>query len=86
MHNDEVYADVLGAKRIADPTTAGDFCWRYTKDDVETLMDIINEVRLGVWQKQLDKFFQEAAIDVDGMIAKTTGECKEGMDIFYRSI
>jgi len=86
LRNDEVYLDALGAKRIPDPTTAGDFCRRFTEDDVETLMDIINEVRLGVWRKQPDEFFQEAVIDADGMIAETTGECKEGMNISYKGI
>ena len=28
--NDEVYLDALGAQRIPDPTTAGDFCRRLT--------------------------------------------------------
>jgi len=86
LRNDEVYLDALGAKRIPDPTTAGDFCRRYTKGDVETLMDIINEVRLDVWQKQPDEFFEEAVIDADGMIVETTGECKEGMNISYKGI
>ena len=84
LRNDEVYLDALGAERIPDPTTAGDFCRRYTEDDVETLMDIINEVRLGVWRKQPEEFFEEAVIDADGMIAETTGECKEGMNISYK--
>ena len=86
LRNDEVYLDALGAKRIPDPTTAGDFCRRFTKADVETLMDIINEIRLRVWQKQPDEFFQEAVIDADGMIVETTGECKEGMNISYKGI
>ncbi|MBA7613242.1 IS1380 family transposase ISCku9 [subsurface metagenome] len=86
LRNDEVYLDALGAQRIPDPTTEGDFCRRFTEPDVETLMDVINEVRLGVWRKQPDGFFQEAVIDVDGMIAETTGECKEGMNISYKGI
>ena len=86
LRNDEVYLDALGAQRIPDPTTAGDFCRRFTKDDVEILMDIINEVRLGIWRKQPEEFFQEAIIDVDGMIAETTGECKGGMNISYKGI
>ena len=28
--NDEVYLEALGAQRIPDPTTAGDFCRRFT--------------------------------------------------------
>ena len=86
LRNDEVYLDALGAKRIPDPTTAGDFCRRFTKEDVETLMDIINKVRLGVWRRQPEEFFREAVIDVDGMIVETTGECKEGMNISYKGI
>ncbi|MFQ5836027.1 MAG: IS1380 family transposase [bacterium] len=84
LRNDEVYLDALGAQRIPDPTTAGDFCRRFSPGDVETLMDTINEVRLGVWRTQPDQFFEEAVIDVDGVIAETTGECKEGMNISYK--
>ncbi|MFQ5835912.1 MAG: IS1380 family transposase [bacterium] len=86
LRNDEVYLDALGTQRIPDPTTAGDFCRRFDQSDVEALMDIINEVRPGVWKKQPEQFFQQAIIDVDGMIAETTGECKEGMDISYKGI
>jgi len=86
LRNDEVYLDALGAERIPDPTTAGDFCRRYTKENVEILMDIINEIRLDVWRKQPDEFFEEAVIDVDGMIVETTGECKEGMNISYKGV
>ncbi len=86
LRNDEVYLDALGAQRIPDPTTTGDFCRRFTEADVETLMDIINDVRLGVWRTQPDEFFEEAVIDADGMIVETTGECKEGMNISYKGI
>jgi len=86
LRNDEVYLDALGAERIPDPTTAGDFCRRYTRQDVHTLMDIINGVRLRVWSRQPEAFFDEAIIDADGTIAETTGQCKEGMDISYKGL
>lgn len=86
LRNDEVYLDALGAQRIPDPTTEGDFCRRFTRRDVETLMRTINTVRLGVWKQQPEEFFEQAIIDVDGMIAETTGECKEGMNISYKGI
>jgi hypothetical protein len=84
--NDEVYLDALGAERIPDPTTAGDFCRRFSKTDIQILMNIINEVRLGVWRQQPEEFFERAIIDGDGTLTPTTGECKEGMDISYNNL
>jgi hypothetical protein len=82
--NDEVYLDALGAKRIPDPTTAGDFCRRFQTDhQVLTLMETVNEVRLKVWKRQDASFFKLAVLDVDGTIAPTFGQCKEGMNISY---
>ncbi|MCK6478532.1 MAG: transposase, partial [Phycisphaerales bacterium] len=81
--NDEVYLDALGAQRIPDPTTAGDFCRRFDEADVHMLMDAINQTRVGVWKAQTDDFFREALIDADGSIVETTGECKEGLGLSY---
>ena len=81
--NNEVYLDALGAQRLPDPTTAGDFCRRFSESQIEDLMEAINETRLRVWSQQPEEFFQEAKIDADGTLAPTTGECKEGMDIAY---
>ena len=81
--NDEVYLDALGAQRIPDPTTAGDFCRRFETVDVELLLEAINEARLRVWRRQPKEFFREAVIDGDGTIAPTGGECKEGMALAY---
>ena len=83
LRNDEAYLDALGAQRIPDPTTAGDFCRRFERSDVTDLMDAINRARLEVWKQQPESFFDEAVIEADGTIVETTGECKEGMDISY---
>jgi hypothetical protein len=83
---DEVYLDALGAQRIPDPTTAGDFCRRFDESAVEALQMAINETRVRVWQAQPAAFFEEALIDADGTLAETTGECKEGMDIAYTGV
>ena len=82
----EVYLDALGAQRIPDPTTAGDFCRRFTEADIEALQTAINETRVGVWRAQPAAFFHEAIIDADGTVAETTGQCKEGMDIAYNGV
>ena len=81
--NDEVYLDALGAQRIPDPTTAGDFCRRFEVWDIQLLMRAINDVRVGVWQQQPKAFFERAIIDADGTLVRTLGECKQGMDISY---
>jgi len=81
--NDEVYLNALGAVRIPDPTTAGDFCRRFAEHDVVTLMDAVNETRLRVWSEQPPEFFEEAILDVDGTLVGTDAECKEGVDIGY---
>jgi hypothetical protein len=85
LRNDEVYMDALGAQRIPDPTTAGDFCRRFKEPHVQILMDAINRVRLGVWRRQPAGFFKQAIVDGDGTLAPTLGECKQGMDISYKN-
>jgi Transposase DDE domain group 1 len=81
--NDEVYLDALGAERIPDPTTAGDFCRRFSQADVLTLMDTINESRLRVWAQQPPEFFAQAILEADGSIVPSDAECKRGMDFAY---
>jgi Transposase DDE domain group 1 len=77
------FLDALGARRIPDPTTAGDFCRRFQRSDIERLQDIFNDVRRGVWAKQPEAFFAQAVIDMDGKLVETTGACKKGMDLAY---
>ena len=83
LRQDEVYLDALGAQRIPDPTTAGDFCRRFGEHHVEVLLDVVNDCRLRVWAQQPREFFAEAVIDADGTLAPTLGECKEGADFAY---
>jgi hypothetical protein len=86
LRNNEVYLNALGAQRIPDPTTAGDFCRRFEPEDVESLMAAINETRLRVWAEQPEKFFAEAIIEGDGAFTETGGECKQGMDISHKGL
>lgn len=81
--NDEVFLNALGARRIPDPTTAGDFCRRFSRESVLALLDIIDNVRIRAWAGQPAAFFEQAVIDMDGHVLATTGACKKGMDIAY---
>jgi hypothetical protein len=85
--NDRAFLDALGARTIPDPTTAGDFCRRFDAESVERLMDIVNDVRVGIWRRQPASFFEQTAkVDADGSIVETHGECKQGMGLSYKGI
>ena len=84
--NDEAFLDGLGAQRIPDPTTSGDFTRRFDQEATVDLMEAINSTRQRVWKKQPGGFLSQAFIDTDGTIAPTLGECKGGIGLSYKGI
>lgn len=86
LRNNEALLNAIGADSIPDPTTAGDFCRRFTADDLDSLTSAIHAARLNVWRQQPESFFNETIIDVDGVIVGTTGECKKDMDMSFKGI
>src|SRR5438270_13708852 len=74
LRQDEVLLDALGARRLPDPTTAGDFCRRFSPDSIQALLDIINDTRLKAWADQPAAFFEQAILDMDGFLVGTTGQ------------
>jgi len=83
---DENFLNGLEAQRIPDPTTAGDFTRRFDEADILELQECFNRARLALWKVQPKGFLAEAFIDVDGTIAGTLGECKEGIGLSYKGI
>jgi hypothetical protein len=81
--NDPAFLNALGAARIPDPTTAGDFCRRFDAAKINLLQDVFDDTRVSLWRQQPQHFFDQARLDVDGSLVGTTGECKRGMDIAY---
>ena len=84
--NDEAFLDGLGAERIPDPTTSGDFTRRFDQEAIVDLMEAINSTRPRVWEEQPPGFLSHAFIDTDGTIAATFGECKGGIGLSYKGI
>ena len=83
---DEAYLNALGAARIPDPTTAGDFCRRFRRQDLHNLQAAFDAARLKVWARQKEKFFAEACIEADGTVVETGSECKQGIDYSYKGV
>ena len=81
---EEAYLNAVGAERIPDPTTAGDFCRRFGPFEVLQLMQAFNRVRMKVWQQQPDEFFDVAIIEADGTMVETDGEKKDGIGMNYK--
>src|SRR6202521_3616160 len=81
--SDEAFLNALGAHRLPDPTTAGDFLRRFDAESVLALQKAIAGARSRVWRGQPKADRKLAILDIDGTIVETTGECKEGIDISY---
>jgi hypothetical protein len=85
LRHDTAYMNALGAELIPDPTTAGDFCRRFTEGDVISLMEAINAMRPQLWRgRAKDLLGPVTYLDVDGTLAPTCGQKKAGMDISYQ--
>ena len=87
LRHDTAYMNAVGADLIPDPTTAGDFCRRFTEEDVIELMECVNAVRPKLWRGRGRELLGPIAyIDIDGTLAPTTWKRKQGMDISYKGI
>lgn len=80
MRRDPALLNALDAASISDPTTLGDFCRRFTRQNVDELQDAVNRTRLKVWSTQPESFHKRATLDADGVFVKTGAECAEGVE------
>ena len=92
LQHDEAVLRMVGACRLPDPTTAGDFLRRFdTEQHPEALTGLVhanNELQQRVWRKlsrrQRRRRKREwCVIDLDGHIKELYGVRKEGADFSY---
>ena len=90
LQGSEAVRRLVGACRIPDPTTAGDFLRRFKlAQDVEELSGAIDEVEETVWSKLPGKVrrhrkkHEMALVDLDGHIKPLYGVQKQGADFSY---
>jgi hypothetical protein len=90
LQGSEAVCRLVGACRIPDPTTAGDFLRRFkTAEEVEQLSGVIDEVEEEAWSslprraRRHRRKREFALVDLDGHIKPLYGEQKEGADFSY---
>ena len=82
--NDAVYLDALGAERIPDPTTAGDFCRRFAEPDVIDLDGRHQyEPGCGSGPSSPPTSSTRRSWMPTAPSSATDAECKQGVDIAY---
>jgi len=82
QHSDAV-KHLLGACRIPDPTTAGDFLRRFEPHHLRQFQAVIDRGREKVWRKLPRSRKKVGTVDLDSTIKKVYGECKQGADFAY---
>jgi hypothetical protein len=82
QHSDAI-KHLVGACRIPDPTTAGDFLRRFHEPHLRALQGVIDRAREKVWRQMPRSRRKTATIDLDSTIKMVYGECKQGADFSY---
>jgi hypothetical protein len=85
LQTSEPVRRILGADRIPDPTTAGDFLRRFDADALRALDGVIDQAQEKVWNRRYGKKKAERAIvDLDSCVRPVYGNQKEGADFSYK--
>jgi hypothetical protein len=85
LQTSEAVRRMLGAERIPDPTTAGDFLRRFDAKALKTLDQVIDRAQEKVWKQRYGKRKAERAIvDLDSCVRPVYGDQKEGTDFTYK--
>jgi len=84
LREDEAIQRAIGRKEIPDPTTAGDFCRRFTLGHILQMNRAFGEIERGVYRRRREK--TGWTIDVDAKVHEVYGAQKEGAARSYNGI
>jgi hypothetical protein len=82
QHSDAI-KHLLGACRIPDPSTAGDFLRRFDEFHLHNFQAVIDRAREKVWRKIPRSRKKVGTVDLDSTIKEVYGQCKQGADFSY---
>lgn len=89
LQGSEALCRLMGACRIPDPTTAGDFLRRFGAEDVEILRSVTDGIQDEVWKRASRRKGRRrrkreiAFVDLDGHIKALYGAQKEGAEFSH---
>jgi hypothetical protein len=85
LQSSEPVRRMLGAARIPDPTTAGDFLRRFDERSLGALDRAIDTGQEAVWRRRYGrKKVDRAIVDLDSHVHPVYGDQKEGADFSYK--
>jgi hypothetical protein len=84
LREDVAIQRAIGRKEIPDPTTAGDFCRRFTLGHILQMNRAFGEIERGVYSRRREK--TGWTIDVDAKVHEVYGAQKEGAARSYNGI
>ena len=84
LQHSSAVKNLLGACRIPDPTTAGDFLRRFTVPDLWALQEAIDEARIKIWRALPRRKRRRITLEMDSTLKVVYGECKQGADFSYK--
>lgn len=85
LQHSEPVRRMLGASRIPDPSTAGDFLRRFDAKSIGDLDRAIDEIHARAWKQHYGRKKQPwGIVDVDSHVRHVYGNQKEGADFTYK--
>jgi len=85
LQGSEPVRRMLGAVRIPDPTTAGDFLRRFDAASLSVLDGAIDEGQEAVWRRRHGRRkVDRGVVDLDSHVHAVYGDQKEGADFSYQ--